>query len=116
LESKRDQAEFDVKKRQIRELESLADRGYLDLFYYDESHFNLTPNIPYAWQKKGQTIKLACAKSKSFNVAGFYSKVNEFFYQFREMLISVLNWRRAGLKIHQFVKQLINRHLMSTNP
>lgn len=89
MEFKRDQTEFDLKKAQVKELESLADTDYLDLFYYDESHFNLTPSVPYAWQKKGQTIKLPCAKSKSINVAGFYSKDNQFFdYQFTETINS----------------------------
>lgn len=78
LKPKRNQAEFDAKKAQIEGLESLAQTGYIDVFYYDESHFNLTPSVPYAWQEKGKTVQLPSSRGKSINVAGFYSKNNRF--------------------------------------
>lgn len=48
------------------------------MFYYDESHFGLTPCVPYAWQIKGETIEIPSAKGKYINVAGFFSKKNTF--------------------------------------
>ena len=56
----------------------MATANYLDLFYYDESHFGLTPCVPYAWQIKGETIEIPSAKGKYINVAGFLSKKNTF--------------------------------------
>jgi transposase len=56
----------------------LANDNYLDLFYYDESHFGLTPCVPYAWQIKSETIEIPTAKGKYINVAGFFSKKNAF--------------------------------------
>jgi hypothetical protein len=53
--------------------------GKIDLFYLDESGFCLTPCIPYAWQEKGQTVELACSKSKRLSVLGFYNRNNEFY-------------------------------------
>lgn len=45
--------------------------GYLDLYYCDESHFGLTPNVSYAWQHKDNPILLPAAKGKRLSVLGF---------------------------------------------
>jgi transposase len=52
-------------------LEGFAKRDLLDLFYFDESGFNLTPNIPYAWSTIGKTISIPAKMSKKLNVLGF---------------------------------------------
>ncbi len=43
----------------------------LDLYYFDESGFNLTPNLPYAWSTIGKTIGIGAKRSKNLNVLGF---------------------------------------------
>jgi len=52
LKRKRNKVEFELKKEQIESLKRLEDSGYLDLYFGDESHFGLTPNVPYAWKQK----------------------------------------------------------------
>lgn len=47
------------------------------MYYGDESGFNLTPSIPYGWQKKGQPICIAPTKSKKINAFGLYTRDNE---------------------------------------
>ncbi len=80
-------AEFAERKSQLTALESLAESGYIDVFYYDESHFGLTPSVPYAWQPKGQTIEIPSARGKYVTVAGFLSKNNTFYdYSFEKPL------------------------------
>jgi transposase len=54
-------------------VEELVAAKYLNLVYYDESGFNLTSAIPYAWQEKGKMIEIPASKSKQINVAGFLS-------------------------------------------
>ena len=76
MKSKRDEFDFEHKKAQIQQLETLADSGYLDVFYFDESNFSLTPCVPYAWQAKGENVEIPTARSKSIHVAGFYTKSN----------------------------------------
>ncbi len=39
--------------------------------YFDESGFNLTPNLPYAWSKVGTTLSIPAKISKNLNVLGF---------------------------------------------
>jgi len=48
-----------------------AKKGNLDLYYFDESGFNLTPNLPYAWSTVGKTISIPAKMSKNLNVLGF---------------------------------------------
>ena len=54
LKSKRNEAQFRCKQNEIDSLKELEDSGYIDLYFGDQSHFGLTPNVPYAWQKKGK--------------------------------------------------------------
>ena len=49
----------------------MAKQGIIDLYYFDESGFNLTPNLPYAWSEIGKTISIPARMSKKLNVLGF---------------------------------------------
>lgn len=61
-------------KRELRKLRAeLVDTGELDLFYFDEAGFSLTPNIPYGWQLIGERVELPSSKSQQINVLGFMS-------------------------------------------
>jgi len=39
--------------------------------YFDESGFNLTPNLPYAWSKVGTTLSIPAKMAKNLNVLRF---------------------------------------------
>ena len=91
LKVKRNLIEFACKKAEIEQLEVLAHQGYVDVFYYDESHFSLTPCVPYAWQIKGETIEIPTARSKNINVAGFFSKKNQLIHYYSETSINSEN-------------------------
>lgn len=91
LKAKRNLIEFACKKAEIEQLEVLAHQGYVDVFYYDESHFSLTPCVPYAWQIKGETIEIPTARSKNINVAGFFSKKNQLIHYYSETSINSEN-------------------------
>ncbi len=84
LKTKRNQDDFDHKQAQIETLKQLEDSGYIDLYFGDESHFGLTPNVPYAWQMKGHQILLPAARGKSLNVVGLMTRKNHLFYQVYE--------------------------------
>ena len=74
---KPDPDEYQYKKQALHEFQEQASQGILDLYYFDESGFCLTPYLPYAWQEQGQTITLESGPSKRLNVLGFLSKKNE---------------------------------------
>lgn len=48
------------------------------MYYFDESGFSLTPAIPYAWQKIGETIEIPSSRSKQLNVVGFVNRDCQF--------------------------------------
>ena len=52
--------------------------GKVDVYYFDESGFSLTPEVPYAWQAVGETVEIPSRRSKRLNVLGFYSKQRDF--------------------------------------
>ncbi len=43
----------------------------IELIYGDQSGFNLSAKVAYAWQKKGERIVIPVSKGKSRNVLGF---------------------------------------------
>jgi transposase len=80
LRSFRSEDEFRVAQAELIELRaaSLAPKRKFDLWYYDEAGFTLTPCVPYAWQKVGHTLELACAHGARQNILGFFNLDHEF--------------------------------------
>lgn len=74
LRSKRDPDLFEQSRQQLTMLIEQAKQKEIDLFYFDESGFTLEPCVPYAWQPRGETIEVPCAKSKRLNVLGFVNR------------------------------------------
>lgn len=81
LKSKRAQVAFAEKQQQLQALQTLEQQGFIALYYYDESGFSLTSALPYAWQKKGETIEVPAAKGNRINVAGLINRQGDFHYQ-----------------------------------
>jgi transposase len=74
LRSKRDPDLFEQSRQQLVTLIEQSKQKEIDLFYFDESGFTLEPCVPYAWQPRGETIEVPCAKSKRLNVLGFVNR------------------------------------------
>jgi transposase len=64
---------------QIKLLEAEADKA-LRVYYFDAAGFNTIPCVPYAWQKKSQTIEIPSQRSKQLNILGFMNKDNDCFF------------------------------------
>lgn len=67
----RNEKEFAQSKLELEELQTQYKTGVIDLQYFDESGFCLTPIVPYAWQPIGETIEIPASHSKRINVLGF---------------------------------------------
>jgi len=78
LKGKRDQAEFERVQAEIIRLHQQEAAGEIAVYYFDESGFSLTPEVPYAWQAVGQTIEIPSSRSKRLNVLGFCNKQQDF--------------------------------------
>lgn len=51
----------------------LEQEGSIDLFFSDESGFNLIPSIPYGWQPIGEQLTIRSAKDRVTNLFGLLS-------------------------------------------
>ena len=78
LKSMRSEEDYERSKCLINELITEHKENKINLFYFDESGFSLTPCVPYAWQNKNEQIEIPSSKSQSLNVAGFISRDCEF--------------------------------------
>lgn len=77
LKNKRDPKAFKKAQKEIEVLKEQQRTGAIDLRFFDESGFSLTPSVPYAWQPTGETIEIPSAKSSRLNVLGFFSIDNQ---------------------------------------
>jgi len=50
--------------------EEILEEGKIDLYYFDGTGFNLNPNVPYGWSKKGEQALLPAIRSKGYTVLG----------------------------------------------
>lgn len=82
LKSKQDKKEFEKAKKEIETLEEQQKKGELNLYYFDESGFDLTPSIPYAWQPIGINLEIPSSRSPRINVLGFLDTTNNDFESF----------------------------------
>ncbi len=53
----------------------------IELFYFDQSGFTLTPVVPYAWKPRGQALAIPSAASPRLNVLGLISPTNQSDFQ-----------------------------------
>jgi transposase len=68
------QANEDEKEFARQDLAALgkkADEGLIDLVFGDQSGFNLSAKVVYAWQKRGERIEIPVTGGQSQNVLGF---------------------------------------------
>ena len=82
LKSKQDKKEFEKAKKEIENLEEEQKKGEINLYYFDESGFDLTPSIPYAWQPIGTNLEIPSSRSPRINVLGFLDTMNNDFESF----------------------------------
>jgi len=76
LKSKQNQQEYQDKFNVLQQLLELYKTKYIDLFFADESGFNMEGYIPYGWQPKGEYIEITPSKTKSMQVFGLMSLDN----------------------------------------
>ena len=60
----------------MQELERLAEQGFIDLFYGDESRVSSQGYVPYGWQFPGEDIVIPVRKGYNINIFGLISRTN----------------------------------------
>jgi len=75
---RRDKEIIKEAKKEIEHFKDEVDKDdTMNLYYFDESSFSLSPNIPYGWSPKNETIILEATRSKSLKVLGFLGLDNQ---------------------------------------
>lgn len=73
LRERQDEEEFELCKQELEEHMQASGREEIKLLYLDESGFNGTAYIPYAWQPKGRTYRITPPQGQRINVLGILS-------------------------------------------
>jgi transposase len=76
LKGLRDEAEFKKAEAELSGLTELHHAGDIDLFYADQSGFQIGSCVPYAYQPVGETLEIPGDIRKRLNVMGFFSPDN----------------------------------------
>src|SRR5262249_33828261 len=75
---KRYPEEYQQKKKVFEVVKRPEEYKEIDLWYFDVSGFCLVSYIHYAWQEKGQPLRVATdAHSKRLNVLGFFTRKDD---------------------------------------
>ncbi len=77
LKDKQDPIEYEKKLSELKQLIELDKSDYIDLFFADESGFNMEGYIPYGWQPKGEYIKIIPSKTRGTQIFGLMSLDNK---------------------------------------
>lgn len=64
------------KVERLQLLWKLQEENHIDLFFSDESGFQLVPNLPYGWQAKGEYSRLFPRKGKKLSIFALLSTHN----------------------------------------
>ncbi len=70
LKKQQDEQEYERKLAELKQLFKLNQCGYIDLYFADESGFNLEGYVPYGWQPKGEYIEITPSKTKGTQIFG----------------------------------------------
>ena len=79
MKSKRNQLAFSLFKNFLNALFKCEEAGEIDLFFFDESNFSLSPSVPYGWVEITKDIELPSSKSKNISVLGFINRANNLY-------------------------------------
>ena len=77
MKNKRDDEEFEAANLELEELKKPHQDGEIELWFFDESGFDLQPSVPGAKQPPKQTIEIPSVRSKRLNVLGFLTPDNQ---------------------------------------
>ena len=69
-----DKALYEEKVNILDKYSMLEKKGKIDIFYFDESGFSISSNMPYLWSEINNTAKVKTLTNKRINTLGFLSK------------------------------------------
>lgn len=70
-----------MKVKQIGYLEEFSRKGWIDLFYGDESRVSLEANVPYGWQFSDEEVYMPVEKGGGLNLFAMIGRNNKLIYE-----------------------------------
>ena len=61
----------------MRVLETMSEKGLIDLYYGDQSRVATEPCVPYAWQFKAEEVFMPSAKGPGLNCFALLWRANQ---------------------------------------
>jgi transposase len=99
---------YERKRKILKALQRLSDKGSLDLRYLDETGFCLTPYVPYAWQEQKEKQGIESKQSKRLNVLGLMNRENELYsYIFETKINSEIVIKFLDLYVQKINKRTV---------
>ena len=77
MKQKEIQGVYTHKREILGELETLAEKQLIDLYYADESRVSLEPSIPYGWQFPDEEVFMPAQKGTGLNCFALFSRTNQ---------------------------------------
>jgi transposase len=77
LKKKQNEEEYNAKFAELKQLVTLYKSNFIDLYFADESGFNMEGYVPYGWQPKGKYIEITPAKTKGIQIFGLMNLNND---------------------------------------
>jgi transposase len=77
LKNKKIEEVYLHKREILGELETLAEKQTIELFYSDESRVSLEPNVPYGWQFPDEEVFMPTMKGNGLNCFALLSRTNQ---------------------------------------
>ena len=65
---------YEKKTKMIEKYKILEEENKIDIYYFDESGFSISSNLPYLWSEINNTTIVKTLTCKRINVLGFLSK------------------------------------------
>ena len=65
---------YNRKVEQLEQYSLQEEEGLIDIYFFDESGFSISSNVPYTWSAINNTTKIKTLMIKRINVAGFLSR------------------------------------------
>ena len=100
------QEDLDDKLPRLKALYQLQLKGLIDLFFADETGFNLTPNIPYGWQKIGEQISFTTQRKQVQNTFGLLNVQTKALHTYSTKEKQMVNTQFVCQSIDDFAKKI----------
>lgn len=69
-------------------LETLSEKGSIELLYADAAHLNKHPEVPYGWQFRDEEVFMPSEQGSGINLFGFINRTSQLTFEMTTELIT----------------------------